>query len=50
MSADTHQKRIGIMFNFRPTALPGFRVGLPEDDEPGSSGQRGAFGRPDDTS
>jgi hypothetical protein len=23
------------MFNFRPTALPGFRVGLPEDDEPG---------------
>jgi hypothetical protein len=23
------------MFNFRPTGLPGFRVGLPEDDEPG---------------
>ena len=35
MSADTHRKRIGIMFNFRPTTtLPGFRVGLP-DDVPG---------------
>jgi hypothetical protein len=32
MSADTHRQRIGIMFKFLPTtALPGFRVGLPED-------------------
>jgi hypothetical protein len=32
VSADTHRQRIGIMFKFLPaTALPGFRVGLPED-------------------
>ena len=32
MSADTHRQRIGIMFTLLPTtALPGFRVGLPED-------------------
>jgi hypothetical protein len=35
MPADTHQARIGIMFNIRPTALPGFRVGLPDEDELG---------------
>jgi hypothetical protein len=35
ISADTHRERIGIMFKFRPTALPGFRVGLPDDDQLG---------------
>jgi hypothetical protein len=35
ISADTHRERIGIMFKFRPTALPGFRVGLPDDDKLG---------------
>jgi hypothetical protein len=36
ISADTHRERIGIMFKFIPnTALPGFRVGLPDDDQLG---------------
>jgi hypothetical protein len=36
MPADTQRKRIGIMFKFLPaTALPGFRVGLADDDAPG---------------
>src|SRR5260370_9716868 len=36
MSADTHGERIGIMFKFNPNrAVPGFRVGLPDDDELG---------------
>jgi hypothetical protein len=36
MSADTHGERIGTMFKFRPnTAVPGFRVGLPDDDQLG---------------
>jgi hypothetical protein len=33
MSADTHGERIGIMLKFIPnTGVPGFRVGLPQDD------------------
>jgi hypothetical protein len=36
MSADTHGERIGIMFKFIPnTGVPGFRVGLPDDDKLG---------------
>src|SRR5713226_3762024 len=36
MSADTHGERIGIMFKFNPnSAVPGFRVGLSDDDELG---------------
>src|SRR4030088_2348846 len=34
ISADTHRQRIGTMFKFIPnTAVPGFRVGRPDDDE-----------------
>jgi len=36
MSADTHGESIGTMFKFIPnTGVPGFRVGLPDDDELG---------------
>src|SRR5882757_7334565 len=36
ISADTHRERIGTMFKFIPnTAVPGFRVGRPDDDELG---------------
>ncbi|MGZ5904877.1 MAG: hypothetical protein ACXWKQ_05980 [Reyranella sp.] len=34
--ADTHRERIGIMFRFIPnTAVPGFRVGRPDDGKLG---------------